>query len=292
MRGIRLAGALILGAGGVWSAEAQVVLYDATAGTLPSAQGWVYLMDPLFGARARPAMGDGAAFLDSTPAVSDKAGWFSHLPPFGRHPAQPSLDATKGFLVSFIARVREESHSSPDRAGFSVIVTAADLSAVELGFWSGEIWAQSGADFRHAEGGWFDTTARRARFDLEIRGGQYRLSADAQRVVEGPLRRYAGFGAPYDIPEFLFFGDDTTSAAARIELARVVVGDLPAIRISRRADGLELATPVETGRIAVFESSDDLRAWTEVGQSPGVEGVARWMVAAEGSWRFFRARLR
>lgn len=292
MRGRRCAGWLGLALAMTSPAGAQVVLYDAAAGTLPSAQGWVYLMDPLFAAQARPAVGGGAAFLDSTPEVSDKAGWFSNLPPFGRHPAQPSLHATPGFLVSFIARVREETHRSPDRAGFSVIVTTADLSAVELGFWTGEIWAQSGADFRRAESGLFDTTARRTRFDLEIRDGTYRLSADSQLVVEGPLRWYASFGAPYNIPEFLFFGDDTTSAAARIELVRVVAGSLPAIRVSRARDGLELATPVETGRLVVFEGSDDLRAWTEVGQSTGVEGVARWTMASDEGWRFFRAKLR
>lgn len=269
-----------------------VVLYDAALGTRPSAQGWAYLADPLFGASARETLADGAAVLDSMPAVSDKAGWFSHLPPLARHPTQPSLDSEQGFLVSFVARVAEETHRTEHRAGFSVIVTAANLSAIELGFWTDQVWAQSGPDFQHAESAALDTVSALRRFDLEIHGDRYRLSADGAEVLSGDLRRYDSFGLPYQIPEFLFFGDDTTSAAGRVVLTRISVGDLPELLVERDgASQWRLTMTAETGREARFEASPDLMTWTEVGRAVSGSGGAQVTVPGSGAVTFFRASL-
>ena len=42
-------------------------------------------------------------------------------------------------------KLLSETHSTNDRAGLSLIVLSSDLRGIELGFWTNEIWAQSGA---------------------------------------------------------------------------------------------------------------------------------------------------
>ncbi|MBL9138338.1 MAG: hypothetical protein JNK85_20885 [Verrucomicrobiales bacterium] len=271
---------------------ATVVLYDAALGTRPSAQGWTYLADPIFGAAARESFADGVALLDSRVAVSDKAGWFSNLPPFGRHPAQPSLDSERGFLISFIAQVLEETHRTEHRAGFSVIVTAANLSAIELGFWTDRVWAQSGPDFLQAESGALDAATAPIRYDLEVRGSRYRLSANGATVLSGDLRRYDSFGLPYQIPEFLFFGDDTTSAAGLAAVSRISAGDLPVLSVARdETAGWVLSTSAENGREVRFDHSEDLVTWVEVGRAVSGQGVAQVAIPTGATARFFRAVL-
>lgn len=282
--------ALLLTCGRIGAAPA--VLFDAALGTKPSAQGWAYLADPIFGASARELFADGSAILDTTASTSDKAGWFSNLPPFGRHPGQPSLDANRGFVVSFEARVAAEHHRNEHRAGWSVIVTAADLSAIELGFWTNQVWAQSGPDFLHAESAAIDTATAARRYDLEIHGGRYRLSADGVFLLGGELRRYDAFGPPYQIPEFLFFGDDTTSADGRSEIRRITVGDLPRVHWVRDGQAWFLEVEVETGRVVRFERTLNWVDWAEAGQVTSENGIARLPVGMGATAEYFRASLR
>lgn len=190
-----------------------------------------------------------------------------------------------------MVRVAAESHSRPERAGFSVIATAADLSAIELAFWTDEIWAQSGPDFLHAEGAPFDTTAGRIRYDLVIHDGRYRLSAGERRVA-GPLRRYDSFGTPYQIPGFpvprrrhhLGGGPDRTRPRRRL---RAAAGSG---RRGGRAGAAECGGGERTDggvrRLA------DLATWTEVGTAVSAEGTARLEVAPDAPLRFFRSALR
>ena len=273
---------------------ATATLYDPAAGSLPTAQGWTFLTDPLFVAKAKQTFTSGLAVLDSTATTTDKAGWFSNLSPFPKHPRQPALDARSGILFSFAARLDAESHPRPERAGFSVIVTDANLLSIELGFWTDQVWAQSGPDFLHAETSVFATTNAVVHYDLVLLGERYRLSADGQPILEGPLRRYASFGAPYNIPEFLFLGDDTTSAAAKAAVGRVAVGDLPRIRVTRDGATVKLCVTAETGRTILFEGSTDFAQWTPLGTAvnDGSDALLTVPVDAEGAPRFFRASLR
>ena len=123
---------------------AEVVLYDGSLGTLPASQGWLYLTTPFSGASATQSATGGAARLDSTPATSDKAGYFNNA-----HPLLQNLDRSAGFKVRFDARVNVETHVSTDRAGFSIIVLANNLGGVEIGFWTNEIWVKRTRRFLH-----------------------------------------------------------------------------------------------------------------------------------------------
>jgi hypothetical protein len=106
----------------------------------------------------------------------------------------------------------------------SLIVITSDLQGIELAFWTDRVWAQSGPSFTKAEEGFIDTTAALTDYRLRIVGNAYQLSVAGSTIVSGPLRSYASFGAPYTIANFMFFGDDTTSARGSFRTSRIVLG--------------------------------------------------------------------
>jgi len=64
-----------------------------------------------------------------------------------------------------------------------------------------------------------------------VQGNNYNLyrigtGGDAIGLLNGPLRDYSAFSGPidpYETPDFLFLGDDTTSAQAGVQIARVAL---------------------------------------------------------------------
>jgi hypothetical protein len=196
-----------------------VVLYDGSLGSLPGSQGWLYLTDPLFGAGAVQSFNAGAAVLNTTPSMSDSAGYFSTL-----HPAMPRLDRNEGVRVRFDLKLDEETHASSDRAGLSLIALSSDKSGIELGFWEDQVWAQSGPAFTHAEQAGLNTTSLLRSYELNLVGNDYSLLADGEPLLSGPLRDYSSHPHPvYSSTNFLFLGDDTGSASAQFRLASVEV---------------------------------------------------------------------
>jgi Ca2+-binding RTX toxin-like protein/Tol biopolymer transport system component len=172
----------------------------------------------------------------------------------------PILDRSSGYVVSFTAQVISQTLASSanknndgkdDRAGFSVIALSSDKKGIELGFWTNRIWAQedgttqsnpslepdtSGNQYRtlftQAEGFDFNTTSL-VNYDLAILGDNYTLFANGNSILNGRLRDYTAFVPPtqfgfqmpdpYEKANFLFFGDNTPSAGANINLSRVAV---------------------------------------------------------------------
>ncbi|MFN8501076.1 hypothetical protein [Kouleothrix sp.] len=219
-----LVGALL--AAGTPASAAPQPLYDAAEGSLPQAQGWAY-----FAIGGAPAQGlePGAAVLDSTGAIAIKAGYLaSHAGFLGSSAPVPVLDHTAGVTITFALRLDDEDHSgSANRAGLSVIAICDNLRGIELGFWKNRVWAQEGGQqrlFTQAEGVAFDTGAALVRYSLVLRDGGYRLAANGAPILSGALRDYTAFGGqpdPYETPNFLFLGDNTTRAASRFHLASV-----------------------------------------------------------------------
>lgn len=81
-------------------------------------------------------------------------------------------------------------------------------------------------------------------------------------MLEGTVRDYTPFVGvvdPYETPDFLFFGDDTTSARAAVRLAGVVL--IPAPVLAMAADGAISWTGVP-GVTCTVESSADLNQWS------------------------------
>ena len=164
--------------------------------------------------------------LNTSAATTDKAGFFGV---FGVNPTVPVMDRATVFTVTFDLRLITESHGNANRAGLNIIALGSDKKGIELGFWANEIWAQADAPlFQHAEGVAFDTTAGLLRYDLLISGNAYSLSQGATTLLTGAVRDYSSVGFfPYTQQNFLFVGDDTTSADASFDFAYLAVTPVP-----------------------------------------------------------------
>jgi hypothetical protein len=225
-------------------------LYDASLGTLPSAQGWQFQADPNNGPVSQQ-VGAGLLTLTTSLERADRAGYPSRLPTvppfpaFPNHPLIGTLDRQAGFTVRIDARIITEGHNARDdnadglydRAGFSLLVVCHDLRAIEIGFWTDRVWAQdddavSAADlFTQAEGVALSTTAGVRTYELSVSGDSYRLFADGAPILGGPLRDYGNAtglaGYVYRTQDLIFFGDDTGSADASAQIALVTLGASP-----------------------------------------------------------------
>lgn len=274
---------------GAWAARAQV-LYDPALGTLPNAQGWTYASLP---GGAQTSFSDGAARL-STLAVREIMAGYSRVAPV-------PLDRTTGFVVAFTLQLLAEDHGTRvDRAGLSLTVLGSDRRGIELGFWADRIWAQSDSPmFTHAEEALWNVTAARTAYTLTLQGDQYTLAAEGLTVLTGAVRDYTpftGFVDPYETPNFLFVGDNTTSARASIVLGRIellpVRAEPPALRIEGvDGGGIRLSWPVGTGAwtLAVRPRLASDEPW-EVVERPieTVDGWNRVDLTAGDAVRFYR----
>lgn len=213
-----------------------VSLYDGGLGTgTPDTQGFTYLARPVSPPLlARQSFAEGVTTLTTTLQVADSAGYFARPEPLG------TLDRDPGFSVHFTVQLKDEDHPLSDkngdgvgdRAGFSIIVLSSDTRGIELGFWENEVWAQNDGSaepppndntlFTHGEGAAFDTSSGLTEYDLQIFGDTYALESGGNQILTGPLRDYRAFGQfPYILSNFMFLGDDTTSASATIRLSSV-----------------------------------------------------------------------
>lgn len=228
-----------------YTGEKTLVLYDAASGAIPSET----LMDftDFPPGAASLTYSDGMAVLDTSPSGTDTfAGWVSGQ---AITPGFPILDRTAGFQVNFTLQVESESHTNNNRAGFSVILLDQEAKGIELAFWENEIWAQNddltGRLFTHGEGVAFPT-ADLAEYQVTIVGDIYSLTANSQPVLSGPVRdysRFEGFPDPYETPNFIFWGDDTTTADARVKLRFVSVTGTESMLPADTATGTIIPSP-------------------------------------------------
>jgi hypothetical protein len=159
--------------------------------------------------------------LTTDTAVSAGYSNYLPLPPVPKNASFPVLDRAAGFRLSWTAQVHQESHSSVNRAGFSTILLAGDRRGIELGFWANEVWAQEVGFTRAEAAAW--GTGQRTDYTLTVLGDTYQLTGNGTPLLTGPLRDYSPSGTPYNLPSYLFLGDDTSSAAADVTLGRVTV---------------------------------------------------------------------
>ncbi|MCP4379762.1 MAG: PEP-CTERM sorting domain-containing protein [bacterium] len=215
-----------------------VTLYDSSvAGQTPDDQNLYYLaLDPASGAiAATQSWSANLTTLDTTGDSSESAGYFNYdsfllLTPKVALPLDRTGD---GYTLRFFAQVVSEAHSNANRAGFSVIALSDDKQGIELGFWSGSVWAQDDTPsaFVQAESASFDTTAKVVKYDLAIKGAAYTLYGDGTALLNGSLRDYSAVVPnnltyhAYHQADFVFLGDNTSSAAAEILLGNVEVLD-------------------------------------------------------------------
>jgi len=197
-----------------------LTLYDGSGGQSPTAQGWVLAG---FGGYTETLSGGAAILTTAAPPNLNRAG-YSIISPF-------TLDRGAGYQFTFDLQLDSEAHQSNDRAGLSLVIIGNDLEGIELGFWTGEIWAQNGGAtkpprFTHGEGVSYDT-AQRTSYRLVVSGANYTLYAGNTFLLRGGLRDYSPEGAPYTAPNFVFVGDDTTSANATTRFYSAAVSEVP-----------------------------------------------------------------
>ena len=201
-----------------------VVLYDAAAGTLPSAQGW-FTSSTAGAVAGSQSVAGGVLTIDSTGAG---------VVAFGNARFSPvALDATSGYAVDFLLKLLSESHASANRAGFSLLLVGSNpAQSVELSFWDDRVWVPSfdAADpdrFVQGAGAAFDTTAAMTDYRLVVQGGGYSLSAGGQALFSGTLQNYAAGGSPYNMANVVFFGDNSSRGSAAVALGAVSVSAVP-----------------------------------------------------------------
>jgi hypothetical protein len=160
--------------------------------------------------------------------------------------AFPVLDRAVGFSLDFTFRLVSQTNDGPngaDRAGFSITLLGSDHVGIELGFRTGQIFAQSAAPlFTTGE-----TTASFGQnpgardigallgeltsYTLTVQGDSYSLRTGGDTLLVGATRDYSSFTGlgsdAYDTGSFLFLGDNTTSARAVFDLAAVSVAVIP-----------------------------------------------------------------
>ena len=200
------------------------VLYDSAMGTTPSQQQWQFITSP--GALASEHYTDGATLLNTFTQTSDLAGYFAAPAP------RLVLRRDAGFVITFTTQVLTETHNNQHRAGLSLIVIADDVRGIELGFWQDSVWAQGDGIhppenptplFNQAEHAAL-TTTQPITYALRVLTDTYTLLANDIPVLTGPMRDYRAFeglGNPYQTPNLLFIGDDTTSARAQVRLGSI-----------------------------------------------------------------------
>jgi hypothetical protein len=200
-------------------------LYNAALGSTPAAQGWTTLS---VGAAAFQAVTVGAPPAYTLVTTGTGVSYFGNALLSGL-----ALNTATGFDLSFQLKVVSETHDSVNRAGYSVVVVGADPSkAVELSFWTGNVWVPdyNAADpdrFVHGADAAFNTTGAFHTYLLSVRNQQYTLSADGTPLLSGALHDYTAGGAPYTQPNFLFFGDDSSRGTSATELAFVTLVPVP-----------------------------------------------------------------
>ena len=218
-------------------------LFDGTLGTSPANQGELTLQQifpPPLAPAASETLVEDEVILDSN-FNGDNTGYvgYTNYDIVSLFPPEvtlvnsdfPDLVPDEGFTISFDVAVNSEQSVTPNRAGFSVIVVSSDGNAeIELGFAEDRIFAQADG-FVSGEEVAFDTTDE-IDYDLEIEGSTYTLFADGTQILTGPLRNYDFDPAvsepplpfsPYDLSNFLFFGDNTDQSSATFTLEEIEV---------------------------------------------------------------------
>jgi hypothetical protein len=88
------------------------------------------------------------------------------------------------------------------------------------------LFLQTGTRFTQGEGVAFDTAASVQRYDLSVLGNSYALYANGNyqsAILSGLLRDYTPEGSPYTISNFLFLGDNTTSARGKFKIDTITL---------------------------------------------------------------------
>jgi hypothetical protein len=208
----------------------EVVLYDGRQqAETPDQFQPTWLMYAGIGGSQSYLDDDQATHLDTRGQDGNQAGYTNY-----RVNADfPELNRHWGYTIGFTLAILEESQSQsrPERAGFSIIATSSDVgtgmpSSIEIGFQNGRVFAQSsdfGPDVADENTQFNPVGPKMIDYLLHVRDSSYELWADDDLILSGALHDYSDTAVPYGIANYLFLGDNTTSAQASVLLQRVTV---------------------------------------------------------------------
>ena len=215
---------------------APLTLYDGESGKTPDA----YTASPwfIFGNPTNlgtQTAGGGVTTLDTSSLNDISAGYsnynFLTTPPSQVNSGFPILDRNAGYQLTFTVKINEQTNDGDNkdfRAGFSVIALSSDKQGIEIGFRNTDIFSQNNSSFNsigEQVDGVESLLSNLTTYDLDVAGDSYTLSSGSTTLLTGLLRDYtsaSGFGSDvYKTPNFIFLGDNTTSARANIDLANV-----------------------------------------------------------------------
>ena len=216
-------------------AGSRIRLYDASSSSLPDTQGWLAFGTGGSGSQSLSGTG---TLLTSNASILDGAG-YSNVDRFSGNLVNstfPTLDRSVGFSLDVQLRLVNETHLSANRAGFSLTLLdqGSTPQGIEIGFWSTSIFSQAGgatpfqaiAQVVHG----IDTSSS-TNYSLRIFDQSYTLLANNRPVLGGPLQDYSQASLspllpfnPYARANFLFLGDNSSSASAQVELGGIALG--------------------------------------------------------------------
>jgi hypothetical protein len=252
-------------------------LYNGSLDTLPENQGWTYAA---LGSATETLTGN-TVMLDTTASTSTEAGWSEVSP--------EDLNRTNGFTLQFTLQMNSETHTSTNRSGFSIIVLGDDKSGIELSFWTNTIFAESDSPlFTQAENVSFVTTGSLISYNLTLLATSYILTANGATILSGPIRNYtafSGFPDPYSTPDFLFFGDNTSSASASFNVGALTLIFPPQLTIT--APSVISWTGVSNETYTV-QSSTNLTTWSGAGTATSQNNSFAFTNSASPAKQFFR----
>jgi len=195
------------------AADHTISLYTPAEDSALTDFGWAYFS--LLNQTTPETTLDGTR-LDTLHGVDEMAGWLYATP--------KPLPTNSPIVFSIELQLIAESHVTPNRAGFSLLILREDVTGIEVGFWTDRVWVQ-GDDplFIQAESSPWDTTTLQT-YALTLHEDRYSISVDAQEILSGPVRNYSTFDGlinPYRTPNLLFIGDNTRSASGSFHVGPI-----------------------------------------------------------------------
>lgn len=225
-----------------------ITLYDGASGVTPDQYNapspWLNFGSPNGGTQS---VSGGLTNLDTSSNNAAYAGYSNYKvasPPVSSsvitpttlvNSSFPSLDRNAGYNLNFTVRINSQANDGTNglyRAGFSIIVLSSDKQGIEIGFRTDDIFAQVNSSFNsilpaEQKIGINSLLSTLTNYNLNVSGNNYMLTTGATTLFSGLLRDYTtatGFGSDvYRTPNFVFLGDDTTSARANIDLKSITL---------------------------------------------------------------------
>lgn len=232
-----------------------ITLYDGTSGVTPDQYNppsqWLKFgtLNPVTGTPiGTQSVSSGLTNLDTSSSNNIYGGYSNYNVAIPAAPSYitpttlvnssfPSLDRNAGYDLSFTVKINSQFNdgtNGPYRAGFSIIVLSSDKQGIEIGFRTTDIFSQVNSSFNSISPaeqitGVSSLLSSLTTYNLNVSGNNYTLTNGATTLLSGLLRDYTaatGVGSDvYRTPNFVFLGDDTTSARAKIDLKSITLSN-------------------------------------------------------------------